>query len=75
MTRRFASSGSSRFTGSSRSKSPSRTKASVAVAVIGYMMLTGRFDWRRGVVTLVGIFIIFGAVTIVAGIRSLAGGL
>lgn len=49
--------------------------AVIAVAIIGYMMLIGRFDWRRGIVTLVGIFIIFGAVTIVAGLRSLAGGL
>ena len=49
--------------------------AVIAVAVVGFLMLTGRFDWRRGIVTLVGIFIIFGAVTIVAGIRSLAGGL
>ena len=48
--------------------------AVIAVAIIGYMMLVGRFDWRRGIVTLVGIFIIFGAVTIVAGLRSLAGG-
>ena len=50
------------------------TAAVIAVAVIGYMMLTGRFDWRRGIITLVGIFVIFGAVSIVAGIRSLAGG-
>ena len=51
------------------------TAAVIAVAIIGYLMLVGRFDWRRGVVTLVGIFIIFGAVTIVAGIRALAQGL
>lgn len=51
------------------------TAAVIAVAIIGYLMLVGRFDWRRGIVTLVGIFIIFGAVTIVAGIRSMAGGL
>ncbi|MET3527726.1 TrbC/VirB2 family protein [Phenylobacterium koreense] len=51
------------------------TAAVIAVAIIGYMMLVGRFDWRRGVVTLVGIFVIFGAVTIVAGLRSLAGGM
>ena len=51
------------------------TAAVIAVAIIGYLMLVGRFDWRRGIVTLVGIFVIFGAVTIVAGIRSLAGGL
>lgn len=51
------------------------TAAVIAVALIGYLMLTGRFDWRRGLVVLVGIFIIFGAVSIVAGIRSLAGGM
>lgn len=51
------------------------TAAVIAVAIIGYMMLIGRFDWRRGIVVLVGIFLIFGAVTIVAGLRSLAQGL
>ena len=51
------------------------TAAVIAVAIIGYLMLTGRFDWRRGIVTLVGIFVIFGAVTIVGGIRAMAGGL
>ncbi|MGA0605134.1 TrbC/VirB2 family protein [Phenylobacterium sp. VNQ135] len=51
------------------------TAAVIAIAVIGYLMLTGRFDWRRGIVVLVGIFIIFGAVTIVGGIRGLAQGL
>jgi type IV secretion system protein VirB2 len=30
-------------------------------------------EWRRGVVVIVGAFIIFGAVSIVAGIRGLAG--
>lgn len=51
------------------------TAAVIAVALIGYLMLAGRFDWRRGLVVLVGIFVIFGAVSIVAGIRSLAGGI
>ena len=37
-TRRFASSGSSRSTGSSRSSRPSRTRASVAAAVIGFVV-------------------------------------
>jgi type IV secretion system protein VirB2 len=50
------------------------TAAVIAVALIGYLMLTGRFEWRRGLTVLVGIFVIFGAVTIVAGIRGLAGG-
>ena len=51
------------------------TAAVIAVAIIGYLMLTGRFEWRRGLIVLVGIFVIFGAVSIVAGIRSLAGAL
>ncbi len=49
--------------------------AVIAIAVVGFLMLTGRIEWRRGIVVVVGAFIIFGAVTIVAGIRSLAGGL
>ena len=49
--------------------------AVIAIAVVGFLMLTGRIEWRRGLVVVVGAFIIFGAVSIVAGIRSLAGGL
>jgi type IV secretion system protein VirB2 len=49
--------------------------AVIAVAVVGFMMLTGRIEWRRGLTVVIGCFIIFGAVSIVAGIRSLAGGL
>ncbi|MGE3333809.1 MAG: TrbC/VirB2 family protein [Rhodospirillaceae bacterium] len=49
--------------------------AVIAVAVVGYMMLTGRLEWRRGLMVVVGAFIIFGAVSIVAGIRQLAQGL
>jgi len=49
--------------------------AVIAVAVVGFLMLTGRIEWRRGLVVVVGAFIIFGAVSIVAGIRSLAQGL
>jgi type IV secretory pathway VirB2 component (pilin) len=49
--------------------------AVIAIAVVGFLMLTGRIEWKRGLVVVVGAFIIFGAVTIVAGIRSLAGGL
>jgi len=51
------------------------TAAVIAVAATGFLMLTGRIDWRRGLTVVVGCFIIFGAVSIVAGIRSLAGGL
>ncbi len=49
--------------------------AVIAVAVVGFMMLTGRIEWRRGLTVVIGCFIIFGAVAIVSGIRSLAGGL
>ena len=49
--------------------------AVIAVAVVGYLMLTGRMEWRRGLMVVVGAFIIFGAVSIVAGIRSLSSGL
>lgn len=51
------------------------TAAVIAVAVVGFLMLTGRIEWRRGLVVVVGCFIIFGATAIVAGIRSVAGGL
>ncbi|HZZ34021.1 MAG TPA: TrbC/VirB2 family protein [Phenylobacterium sp.] len=51
------------------------TAAVIAVAGVGFLMLTGRLDWRRGLTVVIGCFIIFGAVSIVAGIRSLAGGL
>ena len=47
--------------------------AVIAIAIVGFLMLSGRMDWRRGVIVIVGAFIIFGAVSIVAGIRSLAG--
>ncbi len=49
--------------------------AVIAIAVVGFMMLTGRIEWRRGLVVVVGAFVIFGAVSIVAGIRSLAQGM
>jgi type IV secretion system protein VirB2 len=51
------------------------TAAVIAVAIVGFMMLTGRIEWRRGLTVVIGCFIIFGAVAIVAGIRSMAGGL
>lgn len=51
------------------------TAAVIAVAAVGFLMLTGRVDWRRGLTVVVGCFIIFGAVAIVAGLRSAALGL
>lgn len=50
------------------------TAAVIAVAAVGFLMLTGRIDWRRGLTVVVGCFIIFGAVAIVAGIRAVAAG-
>lgn len=49
--------------------------AVIAVAIVGLMMLTGRIEWRRGVTVVLGAFIVFGAVAIVAGMRSMATGL
>ena len=49
--------------------------AVIAVAVVGFMMLTGRIEWRRGLTVIFGCFIIFGAAAIVAGIRSVAAGI
>jgi type IV secretion system protein VirB2 len=51
------------------------TAAVIAIAAVGFLMLTGRIEWKRGLVVIIGAFIIFGAVTIVAGIRSLAQGI
>jgi type IV secretion system protein VirB2 len=50
------------------------TVAVIAVAVVGFMMLTGRINWRHGGVVIVGCFILFGAASIVAGIRAAAVG-
>jgi type IV secretion system protein VirB2 len=46
--------------------------AVIAVATVGFMMLTGRINWRHGVTVILGCFILFGASTIVAGIHSTA---
>lgn len=44
----------------------------IAVAFVGFMMLTGRLNWKHGLTVLVGLFIVFGAPAIVAGIQSTA---
>ena len=46
--------------------------AVIAVASVGFMMLTGRINWRYGVTVIIGCFILFGASSIVAGIHSAA---
>ena len=48
--------------------------AVIAVAAIGFMMLTGRINWRYGATVVLGLFVLFGAGSIVGGIRSIAGG-
>ena len=47
--------------------------AVIAVASVGFLMLTGRINWRYGATVIVGCFILFGAASIVAGIQSTAG--
>jgi len=44
--------------------------AVIAVAAVGFMMLTGRMNWRYGAVVILGCFILFGAASIVGGIQS-----
>jgi type IV secretion system protein VirB2 len=46
--------------------------AVVAVAAVGFMMLTGRLNWRFGATVIIGCFHLFGAASIVAGIQSAA---
>ena len=47
--------------------------AVMAVAAVGFMMLTGRLNWRFGATVIIGVFILFGAASIVAGIQGAAG--
>jgi type IV secretory pathway VirB2 component (pilin) len=46
--------------------------AVVAVAIVGFMMLTGRMNWKHGITVILGCFILFGATAIVAGIQGAA---
>lgn len=46
--------------------------AIIAVAVVGLLMLTGRMNWRYGATVILGCFVLFGAASIVGGIRSSA---
>ncbi len=46
--------------------------AIIAVASVGFLMLTGRINWRYGATVIIGCFILFGAASIVAGIQSTA---
>ena len=46
--------------------------AVMAVAAVGFMMLTGRMNWKHGITVIVGCFVLFGATVIVAGIQGAA---
>ncbi len=48
--------------------------AVMAVAAVGFMMLTGRMNWRFGATVIIGVFILFGAGSIVSGIQSVSAG-
>jgi type IV secretory pathway VirB2 component (pilin) len=48
--------------------------AVVAVAAIGFLMLLGRVDLRRGATVLFGCFVLFGAPMIAKGLRGIIGG-
>ena len=47
--------------------------AVIAVAMVGFLMLSGRMNWRLGATVIIGCFILFGAATIVGGIRAAVG--
>jgi len=49
------------------------TVAVIAVASVGFLMLTGRINWRYGATVILGCFILFGAASIVGGIQATAG--
>lgn len=44
--------------------------AVMAVAGVGFMMLTGRMNWRYGGTVIIGVFIIFGAPRLVQSISG-----
>jgi len=46
------------------------TIAIIAIASIGFLMLTGRIDLRRAATVILGCFIVFGASWIAAGIQA-----
>jgi type IV secretory pathway VirB2 component (pilin) len=49
--------------------------AVICIAVIGVMMFSGRIDVRRGVMVVLGCFVLFGAASIAGGFRDTADGL
>ncbi|WP_414714235.1 TrbC/VirB2 family protein [Sphingomonas sp.] len=49
------------------------TVAVIAVASVGFLMLSGRVSFRYGVTVIAGCFVLFGASSIVGGITGVAG--
>ena len=47
--------------------------AILAVAIIAILLMTGRIEWGRAALVVIGIFVLFGAVSIVSGIRTVTG--
>jgi type IV secretory pathway VirB2 component (pilin) len=48
--------------------------ATLAIAAIGFLMLSGRIPVRRGMSAILGCFILFGASAIAAGIQTAMAG-
>ena len=46
--------------------------AVISVASVGFLMLTGRMNWRYGGTVILGCFVLFGAASIVGGIQATA---
>ena len=46
----------------------------IAVASVGFMLFTGRVDYRHGLSVMIGSFILFGATSIMAGLQTLMTG-
>ena len=46
----------------------------ITATAVGFLMLTGRMNWRFGATVIIGCFILFGAASIVAGIQQASGG-
>lgn len=47
--------------------------AVVAIATLGFLMLSGRIDVRRGLRTVLGCFLLFGAPAVAAAFMMMAG--
>lgn len=48
--------------------------AIVAIAVVGFSMLSGRLGVRRGITVVIGCFVLFGASSIAMGVQSFSDG-